>query len=112
MNISKKIGIKISTKNHHHKLWLEDYKSKDTYNMVIIINAGIGDLFTKKNIDIIHKLLKPGGVLGNIEQRNFIKTQKDIDKYEKEEKKCANIFINMFKTKKFRIIEDGVYNKI
>ena len=97
--------------------------------MIIIINAGIGDLFTKKNIDIIHKLLKPDGVLGNIEQRNFIKTQKDIDKYdftsplskcysseyyfnEKAETKCANNFLNMFKTKKFRIIEDGIYNKI
>ena len=135
-NLTKKLGykeIKIGRPHHYSNYLHEIYNSKlnEKYNMIVIINGGIGELITPENIEIIYKMLKKNGFLSHIYnslwKKAIFKNELEMDlefnspisvcipfiknSLSKKDKKCIKNYSKMLLDNKFSYIDNGIYLK-
>jgi len=99
--------------------------------MIIIINGGIGDIITPKNMDIIYNMLKANGFFAHIYnalwKQAINKTELDMElefntplsvcipffqnTMSAKEKLCIKNYSKMLLDNKFSYLENGIYLK-
>ena len=104
---------------------------KEKYNMIIIINGGIGDLITPDNMDIIYNMLKVNGFFAHIYnslwEKAIYKTELDMElefntplsvcipliknTISTQDKECIKNYSKMLLDNKFSYLENGIYLK-
>ena len=126
--IAQKLKIKDIRpgKKHIYPMYLDKLKTNKQYNMIIVLSGGFGWLFTPRNLNIIHKLLHQGGLLGHMYNKRIPTRYSSefefnspismcagvyLDKLSADQKKCITNYSKMFLSNKFRYLECGIYIK-